>query len=493
MISGPNAGGKSVCLKTVGLLQYMLQCGMLIPLSPDSEAGIFEDLLLDMGDEQSLENDLSTYSSHLSNMHRFMQLGGKRSLFLIDEFGTGTEPRFGGAIAESILESLNKARMYGVVTTHYGNLKTFAEKTQGVVNGAMRFNMTALQPLYRLETGKPGSSFALEIAEKIGLPAELLDRARKYIGEKQVNLDRLIKELETEKTQFAEQNARLQTKEAKLTKTLSDYSELKLILDTQQKGALNQAKAQAKKLVQDANRLIEQTIRDIKENKAEKEPTKQLRQQLETFKETLEPEPIAPLPAEILAKLDDKPLSKALKAALAPPAPTQNTNPYSSPADNDSSGPIVPGNYVRVAANGAMGQVISMNGKDIEIRLGDLKSYVKLNRLEKISKREYMAHSSEEANLPRMAGVDLHERMTHFSFNLDLRGQRGEEAVSAVHAFMDDAVMLGAPELRIVHGKGDGILRQVVRNVLSGYKQVSTLKDEHPDRGGAGVTVIGMR
>lgn len=490
IISGPNAGGKSVCLKTVGLLQYMLQCGLLIPLEPQSEAGVFDDIMLDMGDEQSIENDLSTYSSHLSNMNRFIKLGGKRSLFLIDEFGTGTEPKFGGAIAEAILEALHANKMFGLVTTHYGNLKAFADKTPGVINGAMRFNMELLEPMYQLEIGKPGSSFALEIAEKIGLSKKILDKAKGHIGEKQVNLDRLIRELEIAKGEFERKNTEASIKERKLSQTLSDYTELKTTLESQTKLALNQAKVQARKLLQDANQRIEQTIREIKENKAEKEPTRAARQELEEFKKEIEPEPgvYLQLPEETpFAKLDNRRNDKPK------PAEIQKAEQDEKQEKAELASPIQAGSYVRLTDNGAVAEVLGISEKDVEIRIGSLKSFVKMHRLEKIGRREYLSLSSEEANVPRMEGLDMHSRMANFSFTLDIRGKRGEEALGEISSFVDNAIMLGANELRIVHGKGDGILRNLVRNYLNGYKEITSAKDEHADRGGAGITIVTLR
>ncbi|WP_138477785.1 endonuclease MutS2 [Dyadobacter bucti] len=463
IVSGPNAGGKSVSLKTVGLIQYMFQCGLLVPMAEGSSMGFFQNIFIDIGDEQSLENDLSTYSSHLTNMRHFLTLANRRTLFLIDEFGTGTEPGLGGAIAEAILEDLTKSGAYGVINTHYTNLKVLADKTEGLVNGAMRFDGEHLEPLYQLEIGRPGSSFAFEIASKIGLPKAVIGRAKDKLGNQQVSFEKLLKELDIERRVFAEKNIEIGIKERKLTRQLADYTSLKESLENNEKKIVNDAKQKAKTLISDANQLIENTIREIKENKAEKEKTKIIRTELESFgkKNLVLEEVTEPAPAEEVFEPE--------------------------------SGDIVSGSYVRISGQTAIGEVIALRGKDVEIRIGDLKSTVKLNRLEKVSKKTYKAATGEKKLKTAAKGVDLNERMLNFSFNLDLRGKRGEDALGVVDQFMDNAIMLGYDELRIVHGKGDGILRTLVRNHLKGYSHVSGMKDEHPDRGGAGVTIVKLK
>ncbi|WP_338875270.1 endonuclease MutS2 [Spirosoma sp. SC4-14] len=465
IISGPNAGGKSVALKTIGLIQYMLQCGLLVPMVDYSEMGVFQNLFIDIGDEQSLENDLSTYSSHLTAMKQFMIGANKRTLFLIDEFGTGTEPGLGGAIAESILEELNKSGAYGVINTHYTNLKVFADKTPGLINGAMRFDGEHLEPLYQLEIGRPGSSFAFEIAQKIGLPKTVIDRAKEKLGSQQVNFEKLLKELDIEKRVFSEKNLEISINQRKVAQQLAEYTALKNRLDNEQKQLLNNAKHKAKALVQEANQRIENTIREIKENKAERDATRQVRQELERFEE--------------------KELTPETLIVEKPKQPEEEFE-----ADG---GAITVGSYVRIAGQNAIGQVLSLRGKDAEIRIGDLKSNVKLNRLERVSRKVFKDATETKDERPRSQGVDMNEKMQNFSFNLDIRGKRGEEALGEVDRFFDDALMLGYPELRIVHGKGDGILRTLVRNHLRGYKQVARMEDEHADRGGAGVTIVKMK
>ena len=471
IISGPNAGGKSVALKTIGLIQYMLQCGLLVPLAEHSDVGVFQNLFIDIGDEQSLENDLSTYSSHLTAMKQFLIGAHKRTLFLIDEFGTGTEPGLGGAVAESILEDLTKSGAYGVINTHYTNLKVFADKTPGLVNGAMRFDGEHLEPLYQLEMGRPGSSFAFEIAQKIGLPKGVIDRAKEKLGNQQVNFEKLLKELDIEKRVFSEKNLEISINQRKVAQQLAEYTALKTRLDNEQKQLINDAKQKAKALVQEANQRIENTIREIKENKAERDVTRLVRQELERFEQKeLKPEVIVPM---------EKP------------------KPVETEFETDG-GEIGVGSYVRIIGQNsesttAIGEVLSLRGKDAEVRIGDLKTSIRLNRLEKVSRRTFKEATDVRDDRPRSQGVDMNEKMLNFSFNLDIRGKRGEEAIGEVDRFFDDALMLGYPELRIVHGKGDGILRTLVRNHLRGYKQVGKMEDEHADRGGAGVTIVKMK
>jgi len=460
VISGPNAGGKSIALKTVGLTQYMFQCGLLVSMDDHSQIGLFRDIFIDIGDEQSLENDLSTYSSHLTNMRYFLQHADKKTLFLIDEFGTGTEPGMGGAIAETILEALQQRKAFGVLNTHYGNLKAYANRTEGVVNGAMRFDAEHLEPLYQLEIGRPGSSFAFEIAQKIGLPREIVARAKQKVGNTQVDFDKMLRELETEKQRFAEQNRELQAKDKTLNETLSRYNTLKNELETGRKRLLNQAKEDARRLVQEANQKIENTIREIREQKADKDTTKNLRQGLTQFEKTLKPEEVA-VETELVPEI------KVI------------------------GGEIGEGDLVRIKGQNTVGEVLSIRGKDAEIRIGELKSNVKLNRLEKISRKEYRQQTVE--NQPRMQGIDLNEKMANFSTQLDIRGKRGEEALTELDTWIDQALMFGTTELRIVHGKGDGILRTLIRNHLKGYREIASMTDEHIDRGGSGVTIIRMK
>lgn len=472
LISGPNAGGKSVTLKTLGLLQFMYQCGLLVPMAEHSTIGMFKNVFIDIGDEQSLENDLSTYSSHLTNMKHFLLNSDRKTLFLIDEFGTGTEPSLGGAIAESILEDLNKSGAYGAINTHYTNLKTFADKTEGITNGAMRYDAEHLEPMYELEIGKPGSSFAIEIAYKIGLPKAIIDKSKQKIGNQQVSFEKLLKELEIERKVFADKNIENATKQRKLDQLLEQYSSLKTYLDNEKKTILNTAKLQAKELVKNANQKIEATIKDIREQGADKLATKEIRQELQDFQDGLKVEKL----------VADKAVS------------SEKNNTEKEIVEKDVieviEGEITIGSLVRIKGQEALGEVIGMRGKDAEVAIGELKTTVKLNRLEKISRKEFKQKTSPKT---KVVGVDMNDKMMNFSFNLDLRGKRGDEALMEVDKFMNDALMLGQDELRIVHGKGDGILRTLIRNHLRGYKQVAKTQDEHADRGGAGVTLVSMK
>lgn len=456
VISGPNAGGKSVTLKTVALLQYMLQCGILIPVHPDSKSSLFDNFFIDIGDEQNLENDLSTYSSHLMSMKHFSLFANKKTILFIDEFGTGTEPQFGGAIAESILLALNKLGAYGVITTHYGNLKQIANKNQGMVNGAMRYDVDKLEPLYQLEIGKPGSSFALEIASKIGIPKEILNYAKAQIGEERVRYDRLLTQVENEKNQYVTLLADVKSKERLLKTRLQEYNELKETMETTKKRYIQEAKQEAKQLLDETNKKIEATIREIKEGRAEKEATKRVRKKLEEFKEKVKPE----------------------KAAIK------------SPEIKVLGGKIAAGDWVRVKDNGAIAEVLQAKGNEIEVSIGELKSKVKLSRLEKISQGEV---KKEKKAAVFRSGYNTNEKMMDYSPNLDLRGKRGKEILSLIQTFIDEGHMLGLKDLRIVHGKGNGILRDLTRNFLKDMGQVSHMEDEHADRGGAGVTLVTLK
>lgn len=458
IISGPNAGGKSVALKTVALLQYMLQCGLPVPMAEDSVMGIFRNLFIDIGDEQSLENDLSTYSSHLTNMRFFLRAVDKRTLFLIDEFGTGTEPRLGGAIAEAILEDLLAQGGYGLINTHYGNLKQMADRTQGVANGAMRFDVRQLEPLYQLDIGRPGSSFALEIARKIGLPANVLEKAKELAGTEQVELEKLLHQLEEEKKAFQDKTRLIEKKEKQLQQSVQEYSELREFLDNRKNQYMREAKLEARQLLDEANKRIEATIRDIKESNAKKETTRQHRQELDKLKHKT-----------VLTAAEQQ-------SAVAP----KERIPV-------EKGPIQPGDAVRLKDQGAVGEVVAIRGNDVQISMGALTSTVKLKRLEKISRKIF---KKETQAAHSMQGIDINERMANFSANLDVRGLRTDEALVKVDSMLDSAAMLGIPELRIIHGKGDGILRQMIRNHLKGYSFVTHQEDEHIERGGSGVTLV---
>jgi DNA mismatch repair protein MutS2 len=472
LISGPNAGGKSVTLKTIGLVQYMLQTGIPVPMLAHSKTGIFKGIFIDIGDEQSLDDDLSTYSSHLNNMKYFLKNSNTQTLCLIDEFGGGTEPQVGAAIAEAILEQLNQQRTFAAITTHYGNLKYFADRTEGIINGAMRYDVENLMPLYQLEIGQPGSSFALEIAQKIGLPMQIIANARNKMGVEQVSIEKLLRDLEKEKKEFYEKNRRLTLKEKKLEETTAKYQALKEELDAKRKDLMAKAKEDAAGLLKGANRKIENTIRLIKENNADKELTKQLRESLETFKEQI-------IPKEKETKQLPKPEEEGYELA---------------------EGEIQIGSYVQIANSGAIGKVIEINKKDAVVLIGELKSNVKMSRLTRLTKKEYKnaKNKDKEADDFIVAkpykGINLVSKQAHFSQQLDLRGKRAEETTAIVDSFMDEAIMLGHHELKILHGKGNGVLRDLVRRHLrANYPEIAQMTDEHADRGGAGITVVTLK
>ncbi len=459
LISGPNAGGKSIALKTVGLLQYMYQCGLLIPVAEGSQMGIFQDIFIDLGDEQSLENDLSTYSSHLKNMLHFTKFADAKSLLLIDEFGTGTEPQVGGAIAQAILEKLNQSKSFGVITTHYANLKFFAEQTVGIINGAMQFDNEHLEPLYRLEMGKPGSSYAFEIAQKIGLPQQLIQNGKKYAGVEQVSVDKLLRELELEKNHFQNQNQRLEEKEKQLNNLTSEYEKLKTYLDTEKKRILNQAKAEAQVLVKSAKTRIENTIKEIKDSQAEQEKVKTSRKNLDDFAKTVKPE--------------------------------EGFSAIQSVEDEDVeilAGDIKIGNMVRIIGQTAIGEVIGIRNKTVEISFNGLRSDVKMDKLEKVNRK--MVREQKKEIQKNFGGFDFLEKSMNFNPRLDIRGKRAEEVLFILGDFIDDALLTSTKELTIIHGRGDGILRQIVRDTLKKYNKVRSMKDEHADRGGDGVTIV---
>ncbi len=458
VISGPNAGGKSVCLKTVGLLQYMLQCGLHIPAAEESESPVFRDILIDIGDEQSIENDLSTYSSHLKNMAGFLDYGSAQSLFLIDEFGSGTDPLFGGAIAEAILEFLYKKGMSGLVTTHYGNLKKMAAAYPEMANARMRFDVEHLEPLFRLETGKPGSSFSLEIARKIGLPAEILEKAGKSIGTEQVDMEHLLNELEVEKKYFEDKNRKIRSKQELLDITLSNYEELKRNIEIQKKKILNEAKEQALQLLKITNQKTENLIRQIREKKAEKKATKALRDELKKFEASIVPEPVPEKPVNDL---------KIIK------------------------GKILSGDKVRVRGQSVVGKVETVQKNKAMVIFGNMKTQISLSRLEKVAPENIKEESKTVSAGPSFVkGINLNDKMASFTSELDLRGKRGETARTELIRFLDEAIMLGIPSARVIHGKGTGILRKIVREELSTRAEIKNINYEHADRGGDGVTII---
>lgn len=452
VVSGPNAGGKSVCMKTVGLLQIMVQSGLLIPADEHSKVGIFKQIFADIGDDQSIESDLSTYSAHLSKMKHFIQFCNSKTLILIDEFGTGTDPQFGGPIAEAVLETLNKKRVRGVITTHYSNLKTFANSTPGLENASMLFNNEKMQPLYILSLGKPGSSYAFEIAQKIGLSTEVLESAKKKVGNYQKKVDTLLVDLERDKKELIEARISVEKKEQRVKALLTENEKLKAYLEENKKSILKEAKLEAQNIIKNANKLIENTISGIRESKADKVKTQNLRSNLQQELKKHE--------------VQEK---------------------KSSPKVADLTSDLKAGDWVKFIDSETVAQVMEIARDNVILAMGDLRSVAKMNRLEKVSNK------SVPKEIRKSHNSDLKENFSTFSTELDLRGKRGDEALYEIEKYLDRAVMLGLTSLKIIHGKGDGILRKLIREYLRKYSEVTRIEDEHADRGGDGITYVYLK
>ncbi|MFZ5941758.1 MAG: endonuclease MutS2 [Bacteroidota bacterium] len=489
VISGPNAGGKSVCLKTVGLLQYMLQCGLLVPVSEQSKFGLFGGIFIDIGDEQSIDNDLSTYSSHLLNMKHFVKNASPDTLVLIDEFGTGTEPMIGGAIAEAILEELNEAGTYGVLTTHYTNLKHFATSAEGIINGAMLFDNQRMQPLFQLQIGKPGSSFAFEIARKIGLPESVLQKASEKVGQEHIDFDKHLRDILRDKKYWESKRDKIRSSEKKLEELMARYEKELAESDRQRKEIIRTAKQQAETLLNSANRQIEQTIREIKEAHAEKERTREVRKELEEFTETVreaekkEEERITVKMEEIKQRGDELARRRPDLARQA----RQKSVPRQA---NQDDGVIRVGDLVRIKGQNIPGEVIELKGKNCTVAFGMVKTVTKTEQLEKMSGDESGRHILKKQSGIVLGEWDIGKRRLSFRPEIDLRGKRAEEALRMVAEFIDEAIMVSSRELHILHGKGDGILRQMIREYLRTVDVVESFGDEHVERGGAGITVV---
>jgi DNA mismatch repair protein MutS2 len=450
LVSGPNAGGKSVCMKTVGLLQIMIQSGLLIPVHESSEVGIFENIFADIGDDQSIESDLSTYSAHLTKMRYFVEHASPKSLMLIDEFGTGTDPQFGGPMAEAVLEVLNNKKVRGVITTHYSNLKLFAGATEGLENASMLFDNEKMRPLYVLEIGKPGSSYAFEIAQNIGLQKEVLALARMKTGTNQNRIDSLLVDLEREKKQIYDTKVNLSNQQNKVKNLVAENEKLKLFLEENKKVLMKEAKLEAQKIIKDANKLVENTIAEIKESQADKEITKELRQNLQK--------------QLVINQVKEEKKPAVVQAA---------------------TGPLEVGDWVQLLNSETTGQVIEINRGNLVLAMGDLRSVVKKERVQKISNKQ-----AKKVVQSHSFSGSISDAITNFNAELDLRGQRGEEAIYEVEKYLDKAIMLGFPYVKIIHGKGDGILRKLIRQYLKKYSQVNRVEDEHADRGGDGITYV---
>lgn len=481
LISGPNAGGKSVCLQTAGLLQYMFQCGLPVPVSEASRFGIFKKILIDIGDEQSLENDLSTYSSHLINMKNFVRYGDRDTLVLIDEFGTGTEPMLGGAIAEAILHALNDHHVKGVITTHYTNLKHFASATPGIENGAMLYDNHRMMPLFQLEIGKPGSSFAFEIAKKIGLSKEILDEAASKVGEEHIHYDKHLKDIARDKRYWEEKRKKIHENEKRLDEVVEKYSQELQEASRLRKEIIKEAQEKAKELLAEANKTIENTIRKIRENQADKEKTRKLREEMEAQKQKLFAE------EEEEKHLKQK-IEKIKKRENRKKKETPQTSPLSSHQPTEIQ--LQKGDFVKLP-NQAVGEILEIKDKNAVIALGNIRTNVSVDKLEKVSANQVkkQIRTSSPSVYPDFR-ENISQKRLLFKPEIDVRGMRGEEALQKVTDFLDEAVMLDSKNLRILHGTGTGALRQIIRQFLSTNPLVGSYADEQVQLGGAGITVV---
>ena len=496
IISGPNAGGKSVCLKTVGLLQYMLQCGLSVPFNEHSRTGVFKKIMIDIGDEQSIENDLSTYSGHLMNMKNMMKYSNNDTLLLIDEFGTGTEPLIGGAIAESVLKQFCNKKAYGIITTHYTNLKHFAEAHEGIVNGAMLYDRNEMKALFQLEIGDPGSSFAIEIARKTGIPEEVIRDASEIVGNEYIQSDKYLQDIVRDKRYWGNKRQNIHQKEVQMAKTIEKYENYIKELETKRREILQKARVQAEELLKETNRRIENTIREIKESQADKEDTRRIRRDLDDYKKEVAEIDAAAKDELIERKMAQLKQRKERKDQRKQERAEQKQNAEKALKEaierkKLEERPLEQGDYVRIKGLTSVGNIESVEGDLVTVIFGGMRTKMKKSRLERTSKplREEKVTYSSVTNSTRRA---IDERKNNFKQDLDVRGLRGEEAVNAVSYFIDDAILVGMSRVRILHGTGTGILRQLIRQYLSTNSAVSSYKDEHVQFGGAGITVVDL-
>ena len=497
IISGPNAGGKSVCLKTVGLLQYMLQCGLSVPMSERSTVGVFKNLMIDIGDEQSIENDLSTYSSHLLNMKNMMRQANDGTLLLIDEFGTGTEPQIGGAMAEAVLNQFVKKQAWGVITTHYQNLKHYADSHDGIANGAMLYDRHEMRPLFQLAIGQPGSSFAIEIARKTGIPEEVIKEASEMVGSDYIQSDKYLQDIVRDKRYWENKRQNVHQREKELERTVARYEKEIADLEQSRKDILRKAKEQAEELLKESNKKIENAIREIRESQAEKEETKRIREELNEFKAGV---------SEIDAKANDDLIAKKIrqiqerkerhkkhkdeKAERERQAAAKLREAASKAAKKEGRNLEV-GDSVKIRGLSTVGKIESMDGKNATVIFGGMRTKMPASRLEYVD----MAEAKKEDVAPvfsvsRETRETIDNRKLNFHQDLDVRGMRGDEALNAVMYFIDDACLVGMSRVRILHGKGNGILRQLIRQYLATVPSVTSFRDEHVQFGGAGITVV---
>ena len=510
IISGPNAGGKSVCLKTVGLLQYMLQCGLSIPVGDRSTTGMFESIMIDIGDEQSIENDLSTYSSHLLNMKNMMKQASARTLLLIDEFGGGTEPAIGGAIAEAVLKQFWQKQAFGVITTHYQNLKHFAEDHEGVVNGAMLYDRHEMQALFQLSIGQPGSSFAIEIARKTGLPEEVIKDASDIVGRDYIQSDKYLQDIVRDKRYWEGKRQTIHQHEKSLENKINRYEDELSEIERQRKEILRKAKEEAEELLRESNKKIENAIREIRESQAEKERTRLIREELNTFKEGISDidtrdndEQIARKIRQLQERRERREKRKAEKLERKEESGKREENTSEAEGSRLSAlnAPLKVGDTVRIKGLTSVGTIESIDGKTATIIFGGMKTKMRAERLERAEAPKPQTTKAEERNA-NIAGAyanvssgtrnAIDSRKLNFHQDIDVRGMRGDEAINAVTYFIDDAILVGMPRVRILHGTGSGILRQLIRQYLATIPNVSHFRDEHVQFGGAGITVVDL-
>ena len=511
IISGPNAGGKSVCLKTVGLLQYMLQCGLPVPIGDRSTVGLFESIMIDIGDEQSIENDLSTYSSHLMNMKQMMRSANERSLLLIDEFGSGTEPTIGGAIAEAMLKQFWKKKTFGVITTHYQNLKHFAEDHEGVVNGAMLYDRHEMQALFQLSIGQPGSSFAIEIARKTGIPEEVIRDASDIVGQDYIQSDKYLQDIVRDMRYWEGKRQTIHQHEKKLEATGERLEAELTEIERQRKEILRKAKEEAEEMLRESNKRIENAIREIREQQAEKERTRKIREELDAFKEEV---------AEIDTRANDEAIArkirqlqerkerrekrkqeKAANAASSTPGRLGQGESSLASITSSASIPLKLGDTVRIKGLTSVGVVDSIDGKMAVVIFGGMKTKMRADRLEHAEKPKTSTTKAEERNqniagsygvVSRDTRNVIDNRKLNFKQDIDVRGMRGDEAINAITYFIDDAILVGVSRVRILHGTGTGILRQLIRQYLATIPTVTHYRDEHVQFGGSGITVVDL-
>lgn len=488
LISGPNAGGKSVCLKTVGLLQYMLQCGMPVSMNERSHAGVFRHIFIDIGDEQSIEDDLSTYSSHLTNMKNMMKYCDGQSLILIDEFGGGTEPQIGGAIAEAVLKRFNQKGTFGVITTHYQNLKHFAEDHEGVVNGVMLYDRHEMRALFQLQIGNPGSSFAVEIARKIGLPEDVIADASEIVGSEYIQSDKYLQDIVRDKRYWETKRQNIRRREKQMEETIARYERELEELDRSRKEILKKAKEDAGRLLEESNARIENTIRTIKEAQAEKERTREVRQDLADFRRQVEEADKAAMEEKIARKMDRL---REKQERRKERKERQGNEPSVQPVVKVK--PIGAGDYVRIKGQTSVGQVMELNGKNAVVMFGLMKTNVKADRLERADAPKQTNTMAKATFVSSETQDRMYEKKLNFKQDIDVRGMRGDEAVQAVTYFIDDAILVGVSRVRILHGTGSGILRTLIRQYLATVPGVADFKDEHVQFGGAGITVVDLK